>query len=107
MSATVNGFPQGFSFSEDPYGFIAQFWIGRRNAQNASATAKSAADVAAVGVDVRRLRGRARQGRVRLAVRRAGNDVQLTTNASDPDNDTLLYTWSVTGGKLQGEGKCG
>jgi len=29
----------------------------------------------------------------------------LTANAVDPDNDTLLYTWSVTGGKVTGEGK--
>jgi hypothetical protein len=31
--------------------------------------------------------------------------VDLTANATDPDNDTLLYTWSVTGGKLSGEGR--
>jgi len=29
----------------------------------------------------------------------------LTANFTDADNDTLLYTWSVTGGKLTGEGK--
>ena len=26
-------------------------------------------------------------------------------NATDPDNDQLLYTWSVTGGRLSGEGR--
>jgi len=26
-------------------------------------------------------------------------------NASDPDSDQLLYTWSVTGGRLSGEGR--
>jgi len=31
--------------------------------------------------------------------------VQLTANAVDPDNDTLLYTWSVTGGTITGEGR--
>jgi len=31
--------------------------------------------------------------------------VDLTANATDPDNDTLLFTWSVTGGKLTGEGR--
>jgi hypothetical protein len=29
----------------------------------------------------------------------------LTANATDPENDQLLYTWSVTGGRLSGEGK--
>jgi hypothetical protein len=31
--------------------------------------------------------------------------VTLTANFQDVDNDTLLYTWSVTGGKLSGEGR--
>jgi hypothetical protein len=29
----------------------------------------------------------------------------LVAEASDPDNDQLLYTWSVTGGTLSGEGR--
>jgi hypothetical protein len=33
VSATLNGVPRGFDFSEDPNGFIGQFWIGRRNAR--------------------------------------------------------------------------
>ncbi|HKZ02916.1 MAG TPA: hypothetical protein VJ180_11780, partial [Pyrinomonadaceae bacterium] len=32
-------------------------------------------------------------------------DVQLTAVASDPDNDTILYAWSVTGGQISGEGR--
>jgi hypothetical protein len=35
----------------------------------------------------------------------SGNEIQLTANYTDVDNDTLLYTWSVTGGKLTGEGR--
>ena len=31
--------------------------------------------------------------------------MDLTAAYTDPDNDTLLYTWSVTGGKLSGEGR--
>jgi hypothetical protein len=34
-----------------------------------------------------------------------GSEVTLTANATDPDNDQLLYTWSVTGGRLTGEGR--
>jgi hypothetical protein len=35
----------------------------------------------------------------------ANSDVQLEAVATDPDNDILLYTWSVTGGRISGEGK--
>ncbi|HUS10020.1 MAG TPA: carboxypeptidase regulatory-like domain-containing protein [Pyrinomonadaceae bacterium] len=31
--------------------------------------------------------------------------VDLTVNANDPDNDTFLYTWSVTAGRLIGDGR--
>jgi hypothetical protein len=34
-----------------------------------------------------------------------GGTVALTATASDPENDQLLYTWSVTGGRLTGEGR--
>src|SRR5260370_36426921 len=31
--------------------------------------------------------------------------IQLMADGRDPDNDTLVYTWTVTGGKISGEGK--
>jgi hypothetical protein len=33
-----------------------------------------------------------------------GSTVQLAANATDPDGDTLLYTWSTTGGRITGDG---
>jgi hypothetical protein len=33
-----------------------------------------------------------------------GSTVQLVANATDPDGDTLLYTWSTTGGRIEGDG---
>jgi hypothetical protein len=32
------------------------------------------------------------------------NEVDVGRECTDPDNDQLLYTWSVTGGRLSGEG---
>src|SRR5204863_9799297 len=32
-TVTSSGFPIGFNFSDEPNGFIAQFWVGRRNAR--------------------------------------------------------------------------
>src|SRR5204863_3447199 len=34
----------------------------------------------------------------------ASSTVQLTTTASDPDGDTLLYSYNVTGGRVSGDG---
>lgn len=34
----------------------------------------------------------------------SGSEVTLLASATDPADDTLLYTWSVTAGRLRGEG---
>jgi hypothetical protein len=34
----------------------------------------------------------------------AGDKVQLSATASDPDGDTLLYSWTSTGGRIVGDG---
>jgi hypothetical protein len=34
----------------------------------------------------------------------SGTTVSLTANATDPDGDTLLYTWTTTGGRVTGDG---
>ena len=34
----------------------------------------------------------------------AGDKVALQASASDPDGDTLLYSWQTTGGKISGDG---
>lgn len=34
----------------------------------------------------------------------AGDKVALTATASDPDGDTLLYSWTSTGGRIVGDG---
>jgi hypothetical protein len=101
--ATSSGFPAGLRFSEDPNGFIGQFWIGRRNARivpvpNQPPTVTVAGSTSSISRPCP-------EGTSSSTCTPSGNEVQLTANATDPDNDTLLYTWSVTGGKLSGEGR--
>ena len=103
-AVTSQGFPIGFQWSEEPNGFIAQFFVGRRNERtppkppNQPPTVTASASMTAV------LRP-CPPGYNSASCTPTGNEVTLTANASDVDNDQLLYTWSVTGGKLSGEGR--
>ena len=103
VPVTAGGFPRGFVFSEDPDGYMAQFWIGRRNERtpppppNQPPTVSASASITTIT--------RACVPPATSSTCPSSSEVQLTANATDPDNDTLLYTWSVTGGRLTGEGR--
>ncbi len=105
ISASNAGAPTGFRFSDDPNGFIGQFWIGHRNARevpkppNQPPTVSVSASTSSINLPC------PEGPSVESCVPSASKEVQLTANATDPDNDTLLYTWSVTGGKISGEGR--
>jgi len=104
-AATIDGFPRGFNFSEEPNGFIAQFWIGRRNVRTTPALPNVAPVVSGVSTSISSITRPCPPGTSSPSCTPSGNEVQLTATASDADNDTLLYTWSVTGGRLTGEGR--
>ena len=105
IPATTNGTPNGFKFSDDPNGFIFQFWAGHRNARipppppNQPPTVSVSSSSASITLPCPE--GTSSES----CTASASRSVDLTANAPDPDNDTLLYTWSVTGGKLTGEGR--
>jgi hypothetical protein len=98
-------FPVGFRQSDDPNGFLGQFWIGHRNARtlppppNQPPTVSVSSSSASITLPCPE--GTSSD----TCTPSASRSVDLTANAVDPDNDTLLYTWSVTGGKLTGEGR--
>jgi hypothetical protein len=99
-------FPAGFTPSQDPNGFGFQVFAGRRNAR-APITVENHPPVVTVT---------ASQARVTLAAQCSpdmmananctptGTTVSLTANATDPDGDTLLYSWTTTGGRITGDG---
>lgn len=98
-------FPSGFQRSEDPHGFLAQFFIGHRNARtlplppNGPPTVSVSSSAASVTLPCP-------EGMISsTCTPSATRDVQLTAASADPDNDTLLHTWSVTGGRITGEGR--
>jgi hypothetical protein len=101
---TSQGFPLGFNFSEDPHGFLAQFWIGRRNART-EPIINQAPSVASVTPSMTSVLRPCPPGTSSTTCTPTASEVTLVANATDPDNDQLLYTWSVTGGRLSGEGR--
>jgi hypothetical protein len=103
-SVTSQGFPIGFLWSEEPNGYIGQFWIGRRNAREVPHV-NGPPVVTSVTGSMTSITRPCPPGTSSSSCTPSGSEVQLTAVASDPENDTLLYTWSVTGGKLSGEGR--
>ncbi|MBC7932480.1 MAG: PKD domain-containing protein [Rubrivivax sp.] len=99
-------FPAGFTQSDDPHGFIVQFTAGHRNERLPTIFPNQPPTVSVT----------AASSRVVLAADCTGGQlpdptctptsptVALSANATDPDGDTLLYTWSTTGGRISGDG---
>jgi hypothetical protein len=104
--ATSAGLPLGFNFSDDPHGFGFQFFIGHRNERLPTVFPNQPPTVSLT----------ASSSRIVLPADCSGGDlpdptctatagsVQLSANATDPDGDTLLYTYSTTGGRITGDG---
>jgi hypothetical protein len=105
VAATVNGAPAGFKFSDDPNGFIGQFWIGHRNARTLPPPPNQAPTVTVVTSSASITLPCPEGTSSTTCTASASRTIDLTANAVDPDNDTLLFTWSVTGGKLSGDGR--
>jgi hypothetical protein len=102
--ATSGGFPSGFIESDDANGYIAQFWIGRRNARtpeflpNQPPTVSLSASSGTITLPCP-------PGTISSSCTPSSNQtVQLAANATDPDGDTLLYTYTTTGGRVTGDG---
>jgi hypothetical protein len=103
--ATVGGFPRGFSESDDANGFLAQFWIGRRNAR-APEFLPNQAPTVSLSTSAGTITLPCPEGTISTGSCQVGtpSTVQLSANATDPDGDTLLYTYSTSGGRITGEG---
>ena len=102
---TSQGFPIGMLWSEEPNGFIAQFWIGRRNERTPPPPPNVAPEVRSVTPSISALRRACPPGTGNSPNCPTPNEVTLVVDAVDANNDQLLYTWSVTGGRLSGEGR--
>ncbi len=105
-STEPSDFPNGFLRSEDPHGYLFQLFAGRRNERapielpNAAPTVSLAANPSTVRIAANCPSGQ----RPDEGCSPTSSSVQLSASATDPDGDTLLYTWSTTGGRITGDG---
>jgi len=104
-SATTGGFPRGFNFSDDANGFGVQFWAGHRNNREPDVLPNQAPVISSFAASTSTITMPCPPGMVSdTCPTTATTSVGLTTTASDPDGDTLLYTYSTTGGRITGDG---
>jgi hypothetical protein len=97
--------PTGFRESTDPHGFLTQFFVGHRNARglpippNVAPTVSVSSSSSSVTLPCPEGTSSA------TCTPSASREVTLTADSRDADNDTLLHTWTVTGGRITGEGR--
>lgn len=107
VAATANGFPLGFQPSSDPSGFGFQFFAGHRNKREPSILPNQPPVVSSFTASAPTITMPCQPGYHSTSgscPATANTTVGLTTTASDPDGDTLLYSYTVTGGRITGEG---
>ena len=100
-------FPQGFTPSNDPHGFGFQFFAGHRNQREPDVLPNQAPVISSFAASTSTVTvpcGPDQHSSSGNCPSSMTNSVGLTTTATDPDGDTLLYTYSATGGRITGEG---
>jgi hypothetical protein len=104
-SATAGSFPRGFNPSSDANGFIVQFFAGHRNAREPDVLPNQAPVISSFAASTSTVTLPCPPDQVSdTCPTTATTSVGLTATATDPDGDTLLYTYSATGGRITGEG---
>ena len=102
-TVTRSGIPAGLGASSDPHGYIANFWIGRRDKRLGEVVNLPAnVDSVALGATVITLP--CPPGTSSPSGCNDSKTVSVATRASDPENDVLTYNYTVSGGRVVGTG---
>ncbi|MCA1625398.1 MAG: hypothetical protein LC768_12420, partial [Acidobacteria bacterium] len=108
-TTTTNNFtgvPPGFRTSSDPHGFIVQITAGRRNARTLGQIPNQFANVTNLEVSETRVTIPCGPDQRPAEGANCSDDmvVNVTTTAVDPENDVLTYNYTVSGGRIVGQG---
>ncbi len=106
ITTSFTGVPPGFRPSTDPHGFILQGWIGRRNERLAEVI-NLPPTINSIDVSDTELRLPCPPGQIPREGTSCDDDrsVNVTVNATDPENDPLTYNYTVSGGRIVGTGQ--
>lgn len=105
ISSSSTGAPNGFRTSTDPHGFIVQAFIGRRDKRQTEVV-NVPANVTAVTLSKNVITLPCAPGTKAPEGSTCADDssVNVTTTATDQENDVLTYNYTVSGGKVVGQG---
>ncbi len=105
FTSSFSGIPTGFQTSGDPHGFIFQVTAGRRNERKRE-TLNKFADVTNLELGETRITGRCAPGFRAREGTTCSDDMaaNVTTTAVDPEGDVLTYNYTVSGGRIVGQG---
>ena len=100
------GVPPGFRTSTDPHGFILQVTAGHRNARTEGKIENKFADVTNLEVSETRVTTPCGPGFRPAEGANCSDDmsVNVVTTAIDPESDVLTYNYTVSGGRIVGQG---
>ena len=102
--SSVSGIPTGFRTSSDPHGFILQVTAGRRNKRQADIV-NQAANVTALDLSDTEITLPCPPGfRSTSGGCNDSATINVSTTAVDPENDVLTYNYTVSGGRIVGQG---
>ncbi|MCB1023456.1 MAG: PKD domain-containing protein [Acidobacteria bacterium] len=105
VTTNFTGVPPGFRTSSDPHGFFVQGFIGRRDSRGPGEIPNQPAQVTAVNLSKSTITLGCPAGQ-KSESNSCDDDksVNVTTSASDPENDPLTYNYTVSGGRIVGTG---
>ncbi len=104
VTSTSTGVPPGLQTSSDPHGYIAQFWIGRRDKREGEKL-NVPANVDSVTLSSTTITLPCPPGTSSKSGSCPDNtSIDVATRASDVENDVLTYNYTVSGGRIVGTG---
>lgn len=104
VTNTFSGVPPGFQASNDPHGFIVQFFAGRRNKRQKEII-NIPANVTSVTASTTEVWLPCPPGQQSRSGKCSDEmNVNIATSATDPEGDTLVYNYTVSGGRIVGTG---